>query len=94
MQFLVVVHRRVDVYSTEQFEPLLEPEAQAVRELYAEGMLRAAWSREDVPGACLMLEASSLEKVEAALQTLPLIARGMLEAQIIPLRGYRGFGPR
>jgi muconolactone delta-isomerase len=94
MQFLAVVHRRVDVYSTEQFEPLLEPEAQALRKLYAEGTVRAAWSREDVPGACLMLEASSLGQVEAALQSLPLINRGMAEAQIIPLRGYRGFGPR
>jgi muconolactone delta-isomerase len=94
MQFFAVVHRRVDVYATEEFEALLEPEAQAVRRLYVEGVIRAAWSRDDVPGACLLLEAPSLDAVEKALHTLPLIGRGMAEAQIIPLRGYRGFGPR
>jgi hypothetical protein len=65
-----------------------------VRSLYAQGIVRAAWTREDVLGACLLLETQSVESAGAAMSSLPLNAKGMLEVQFIPLRGYRGFGPR
>jgi muconolactone delta-isomerase len=94
MQILAVCRRRTESFSQEQFAALLEAEAEAARALYAAGTLRFAWSREDVLGACLLLEVADVEAAAAALQQLPLYANGMLEAQIIPLRGYRGFGPR
>jgi uncharacterized protein YciI len=94
MQVLAVCRRRTETYSDEEFAPLLEPEAEAVRVLYARGVIRAAWTREDVPGACVLMEASSVEEARELLQAAPLVANGMIEAQFIPLRGYRGFGPR
>ncbi len=94
MQFLTIVRRRVERFAAEAFDQLLDAEADGVRRLYAEGIVRAAWSREDIPGACMLVEAASIEAVEAAMATLPLAQHGMLEMQIIPLRGYRGFGPR
>jgi hypothetical protein len=94
MQVLVVVRRRTEAFSQEAFEALLEPEAEMLRTLYAEGIVRHAWSRTDVLGACLMLESASIEDAQAAFARLPLAAAGMLESQFIPLRGYRGFGPR
>jgi muconolactone delta-isomerase len=94
MQILVVVRRRTEAFSEEQFAQLLEPEAEMLRTLYAEGIVRHAWSRSDVLGACLMMERDSLEEAHDAFARLPLAAAGMLEAQLIPLRGYRGFGPR
>ena len=39
-------------------------------------------------------EAASREELDASLGLLPLNAAGMLEATIIPMKGYRGFGPR
>jgi hypothetical protein len=94
MQILIVVRRRIEAYSEEQFAVLLEPEAEMLRTLYAEGIVRAAWSRTDVLGAVLMMERDSLEDAQTAFARLPLAAAGMLEVSFIPLRGYRGFGPR
>lgn len=94
MQVIAVCRRRTESFTQEQFAPLLDSEAEAARTLYADGVLRSAWSREDVLGAVLLLECASLEEAKTALGRLPLYAAGMLEAQFIPLRGYRGFGPR
>jgi muconolactone delta-isomerase len=93
MQILAVMRRLTESFSPEQFAALLDDEAEGVRSLYAQGIVRAAWTREDVPGACLLLEAKNAEQAAAALSTLPLHARGMLEVRFIPMRGYRGFGP-
>jgi hypothetical protein len=94
MQVLVVVRRRMEAFSEEAFEALLEPEAEMLRTLYTEGIVRSAWSRTDVLGAVLMMERDSLEDAQTAFARLPLAAAGMLESQFVPLRGYRGFGPR
>lgn len=95
MQILVLVRRRTERFSAEQFEPMLEPEAQAVRALYSQGILRNVWSRDDALGAVLLLEAESVDRVPEILATLPLVERGMAEVEkIIPMKGYRGFGPR
>ncbi|MEO9170196.1 MAG: muconolactone Delta-isomerase family protein [Candidatus Baltobacteraceae bacterium] len=93
MQLIAVLRRRTESFAEQDFAGHLAAEALRVRELYQEGFIRSAWSRQDVLGACLLLEASSAADAQAKLQTLPLAAAGMLEAQIIPLRGYRGFCP-
>ncbi len=94
MEILAICRRRTESFPEEEFAPLLEAEAEAVRGLYASGVLRAAWSRTDVPGAALIFEAESVEHARELLGAAPFHARGMLEVQFIPLRGYRGFGPR
>lgn len=91
MQFFVLARRRTEAFTEDQFAELLGPEADRVRALYAQGTIRAAYSRGDVTGAVLILECGNLEEAEAAVATLPLAAKGMLETQIIPVRGYRGF---
>jgi muconolactone delta-isomerase len=94
MQIFAICRRRTEAFTEEEFAALLDAEAEGVRTLYARGIVRAAWTREDVLGACLMLEVESLEAAHDAMATLPLYARGMLDVQVIPLRGYRGFEPK
>jgi hypothetical protein len=95
MQVLALVRRRTESFSEEQFAPMLEPEAQAVRALYAQGIVRTAWSREDVLGGVLLLEVDSIDHARAVVAKLPLVERDMAEVEkLIGLRGYRGFGPR
>jgi hypothetical protein len=94
MQILAVCRRLTESFSQEEFAALLDAEAEGVRTLYAQGIVRAAWTREDVLGACLLLEAENVEAARAAMAALPLVSRGMLDTQFIPMRGYRGFGPR
>ena len=93
MQFITVVRRMTESFPKESFDALLDAEADGVRRLYSEGIIRMAWSREDVLGACLLLEADSREHALTSLMTLPLFHHKMVEYQIVPLRGYRGFCP-
>ena len=93
MQFLVICRRLTEKFTEEQFAAVLDLEAERVRELYTEGKLRTVWSREDVLGACLLFECVNADEVASLVQSLPLAAKGMLETQIIGLRGYRGFAP-
>lgn len=94
MQYLVLFRRRTEEYTESQFAALLEAEVQQARQLYVDNVIRQIWHRADVPGACLLIEAASQEEVEAALQTLPLVQKNMLEIVInVPLKPYAGFAP-
>ncbi len=96
MQFLALSRRRTDAFPPEAFTPeLIEAEGQRVRELYTQGIIRSIWRRQDTPGAALLIEADSEEKVRAILATLPLAQHGMLELVVLTqLLPYPGFGPR
>jgi muconolactone delta-isomerase len=95
MQVLSVIRRRTESFTQQEFEPLLEPEAQAIRKLYIGGIVRNIWSREDKLGAVVVFEVSTIDEARAIIDTFPLMQSGMLELEaLIPLRGYRGFGPR
>ncbi|MGB8840025.1 MAG: muconolactone Delta-isomerase family protein [Aliidongia sp.] len=95
MQFIAILRRLTERFSEADFAPLLEPEAEQARALYAEGIVRQIWSRGDIPGACMMIEAADEAAARASLATLPLMAAGMLEVTaLVPLKPYRGFGPR
>jgi muconolactone delta-isomerase len=96
MQFLALSRRRTDAFPPEAFTPeLIEAEGQRVRELYAQGILRSIWRRQDTPGAAILLEANSEEEARATLATLPLAQHNMLELVVLTqLLPYPGFGPR
>lgn len=95
MEFIAVMRRRTEAFSAEEFDKYLEAEAETVREMYIAGAVRSIWSRSDALGAVLLLEADSLDHAEQLVASLPLMQRGMLDREkLIPLRGYRGFGPR
>jgi hypothetical protein len=91
MQFFAIIRRRTESFTDEQFAPLLDEEAARVRALYAEGSVRAAYSRVDTPGAILLLEAATEMEAKRIVDSLPFLARGMSEAQIVPVKSYRGF---
>lgn len=91
MQFFVLARRRTESFSDAQFAEMLDPEAARVRELYGDGVIRAAYSRQDVPGAILLVEAADLAEAQEIVATLPLVEKGMLETTIVHVRGYRGF---
>jgi hypothetical protein len=93
MQFLSLSRRRSDRFSEAEFAKLLEAEVAQARVLYADGFIRQIWHRGDFPGACILLEADSLEQARARLHTLPMVRTGMLEVSIVPLVPYAGFSP-
>jgi hypothetical protein len=94
-QFIAVIKRDLDRFKEEEFAPLLEPEAERLRALYASGLVRAAWGRKDCPGAVLLIEAPTLDEARAGINSLPLLERGMLVLeQFFEMGPYRGFTPR
>jgi len=95
MQFTVLTRRKTEQFTEAQFAPLLEAEADRVRELYAEGFIRQIWMRGDVPGAFQLVEADSEADALEKLHSLPLHQANMLElVALIPLKPYRAFCPK
>jgi muconolactone delta-isomerase len=96
VQFLSVSRRRTDAFPAEAWTPeLVAAEGQRVRELYAAGVVRTIWRRKDMPGAAMILEAASEAEARAALESLPLAQKGMLEIVVFTeLEPYPAFGPR
>jgi muconolactone delta-isomerase len=94
-QFIALVKRDYERFTESDFAPLLEPEAEQARRLYADGALRSIWSRRDCPGAVLLIEAPDVEAARKVAGSLPLLQKGMLLLeQLCELAPYRGFGPR
>jgi muconolactone delta-isomerase len=95
MQILSLSRRRVDAFPPEAFTAeLVASESRRVRELYASGLLRQVWKRDDVPGAAILWEAPGEAEVRAALASLPINQAGMMEILfVVPLAAYPGFFP-
>jgi muconolactone delta-isomerase len=92
MQFLSISHRRPDFSGTPSAEMRAE-EVEKARALYAAGLIRQLWHREDTAGACILWEAESREQVWTILQTLPFTRAGLVDVTVIPLSPWAGFGP-
>jgi muconolactone delta-isomerase len=95
MQFFALLARNTREFSDADFAPLLPPESEQRKTLYAQGAVRQIWNRGDIPGSGMMFEAADEEEVRGHLATLPLIEAGMMKiAAIVPLNPYPGFGPK
>jgi len=72
--------------------PLLREEAARAWELYQAGELRELHFRADRPEAVLFLEVQDLPSARSLLARLPLVARGLIDFELVPLAPYPGFG--
>ncbi|HEY1656053.1 MAG TPA: muconolactone Delta-isomerase family protein [Candidatus Tumulicola sp.] len=93
MQFISISRRLTERFSDEQFGAHIDAERERVRELYRDGIVRSIWSRKDAAGAVMLLECPDAASAQAAVESLPLAKRGMLEVQIVPLGAYPAFFP-
>lgn len=91
MQFLAMLRRRTEAFSDAQFADMLGPEADRARALYAEGRFRAIYSRADLPGAVIMVEAADADDAANVVGTLPFVLASMADVTLVPLLPYRGF---
>jgi hypothetical protein len=91
MKFLAITRRRIESFAESELAEALVPEAEAARAAYARGDFREIYSRGDVPGAVIVLEAPDTEGAWHLIEALPLFQRGMMDAELIPLNAYRGF---
>jgi muconolactone delta-isomerase len=94
MQFISISRRLTERFSDEAFAAHIDAERERVRELYGGGIVRSIWSRKDLPGAVMLLECADEAAARAAVGSLPLAQREMLEVQILPLGPYPAFLPQ
>ena len=60
MQFMVLSHRRIEQFEEADFQRVLPDEMDRARQLYADGVIRQIWSRDDRAGSCFVIEAAGL----------------------------------
>ncbi|PZS11578.1 MAG: hypothetical protein DLM55_01225 [Acidimicrobiales bacterium] len=94
MQFMVMSRRRTEQFGDADFERVIPDETDRIRQLYADGVVRQIWLRDDLLGACFVIEASTVEDARSIVDALPMARLGLSEFTVLPLRPYRGFGPR
>jgi len=91
MQFMILSRRLTEDFPEERFEALLPAETDRIRALYGAQVVRQIWLRDDVPGACFLIEADDLAAAESVVGSLPMASSGLSRFSVIPLAPYRGF---
>jgi muconolactone delta-isomerase len=88
---ILALERELPGATAEAFQPLLKPEAARVWELTRSGILRESYFDRDRHTAVLVLECDDVEGARDVLSSLPMVAAGLIEFDIIPLAPYDGF---
>jgi len=66
-------------------------EARRVWELQQSGSVREIYFRADEPSAVILLECADAAAARDTLESLPLVAAGLIRFEVIPLIAYPGF---
>jgi hypothetical protein len=94
MQFMILFSRHPDKATTPAPTEIREAEFEKVRGFYTDGLVQQVWLRGDAGGACMIVEAHSIDDVAQKLGELPLVRAGFLQSPlIVPLKPYSGFAP-
>jgi len=88
---ILALEKEIPGVADDAFAPHLKAEALRAWELHQEGLLRELYFRADWPGAVLMLECRDLAHAREVLGTLPLMRKGLIDFDVIPLVAYPGF---
>ena len=89
---ILAIERELEVVSPERFTPELgKMEARRVWELQQAGTLREIYFRTDEPSAVLILECADVDEARRTLESLPLVAAGLIRFDVLPLAAYPGF---
>ena len=87
MRFLAICRPAPDVDVAREFMPHARAEMDALWALYSEGVVREMY-QPGVPGAVLVLECADSEHARAQLERLPLVANGLVQAEVIELQPF------
>ena len=89
---ILAIERLVDGVADDQFTPeIAAAEARRAWDLHQAGVIRELYFHADDALAVLVLECPDLAEADAALASLPMVAAGLIEFEVLPLRAYPGF---
>jgi len=88
---ILALEKSVPGVAAAAFTPaLLKAEAARVWELQLSGALREIYFRQDRSDAVLILECADAAGAGRTLATLPLVAAGLIDFEVIALKPYPG----
>lgn len=88
---IIAIEKEAPGLTARDFAPHLRDEARQGWQLYKDGIIREMYFRDDKPEAVLILECKNLEEAEKYLNSLPLVEKGLISFELIPLRPYHGY---
>ncbi len=89
---ILAIERPVAGVIEDQFTPeIAAAEARRAWDLHQAGVIRELYFHADEPAAVLFLECADLAEAEDVLSSLPMVAAGLIEFEVLPLRAYPGF---
>jgi hypothetical protein len=87
----IAVQKEADEVAKREFVPYLREEALKGWKLYKDGIIREMYFKTEHPDAVLILECSSVEHAKEKLNRLPLVQKGLISFDLIPLCPYHGY---
>ena len=88
---VVALGRDLVAQDDPRFAELRPREARVVWELYQADVLREVYFRADSANGVLVFEVPDVAAARAAVDSLPLVAAGLIDFDLVPLRPYPGF---
>lgn len=88
---VLALGRDVVAQDDPRFADLRPAEARRAWELYQADVLREIYFRADRPNGVLVLEVPDVAAARAAVDSLPLVAAGLIDFDLVPLKPYPGF---
>jgi hypothetical protein len=74
-----------------RFAELRPAEARRAWDLYQADVIREIYFRADRPNGVLVLEVPDLAVAREVIDSLPLVAAGLIDFDLVPLKPYPGF---
>ena len=89
---ILAMDRYLDGTTLEKVQAYLEDEMKIAWKNYKKGYVREWYSRQDKPGVVLMLECESLNEAQNLVDELPLVNKGLIAFDLIPLGPFEPLG--
>lgn len=90
MKTFVILTRRADA-AAEDFKRLSRPEALAVWQGLASGIVRAVHGLAEGAGAAMELESATCDEAKRYVEALPYVEKKLLDVQYCALKPFPGF---
>lgn len=88
---ILAIEKEVEGIDPKLFSLHAGEEAMKVWEFYQQGIIREIYFRNDRNEAVIILECDNETEAKSILKTLPLVEKGLIDFEIIPLKAYTGF---
>src|SRR5664279_2527363 len=87
---ILALEKEVPGTTAAAFQSHVRAEAARIWELQQSGLLREIYFRQDRSDAVLMIECADVAEAHRILGSLPLVRKGLITFEVIPLMPYPG----